>query len=478
MSKWIVAVAAVVGLSGSAAACPFCAAVKLTFHEEIRGAQAAILAKLRPSQPAGDKAPAGGEAPVEPPPTKFDVVHVFKGEELLGGKREVDVLYFGANEPSQTYLLIGVKDPALGVQWGAPTGLSAEAEAYVRKLMALPDDRVERLPHVFPYLQHPETIIHQDAYDEFAVASYGEIKQIKEHLNREQLAEWIRDPQTPASRKRLFLTLLGVSGTPDDLPMLEEMIRSDDREQRRALDALVACYLTLKGPDGLPLIEDLFLKPDDAEYTDTYATIMALRFHGQEGGVIPKERLVESLRLMLRRPKLADLVIADLARWEDWSVVDQLKDLFVQADEQSNWVRVPVLQYLKVCPRPEAQAALEELSALDPDAAKRAASFLPIADKGPAPNETRAGATAAAEAPPSEPTPPATAESSPKTPAPSASPPPAQPVAERVGPGASSPAAVGSWTLVVVPVAAGAALLLLALVTFVFLAGGRTKGAR
>ena len=31
---------------------------------------------------------------------------------------------------------------------------------------------------------------------------------------------------------------------------------------------------------------------------------------------------------MLDRPQLADLVIPDLARWEDWSVMDRLVELF------------------------------------------------------------------------------------------------------------------------------------------------------
>ncbi len=116
--------------------------------------------------------------------------------------------------------------------------------------------------------------------------------------------------------------------------MLEEMIKSKDRQTKGALDALVAAYLTLKGPDGMPLVEDLFLKNKDAEYTDTYATIMALRFHGTEEKIIPRERLLAGIRLMLDRPQLADLVIPDLARWEDWSVMDRLVELFKNAERR------------------------------------------------------------------------------------------------------------------------------------------------
>ncbi len=150
--------------------------------------------------------------------------------------------------------------------------------------------------------------------------------------------------------------MLGACSKADDIPLLEEMIKSKDRQTKGALDALVAAYLTLKGPDGMPLVEELFLKDQDAEYTDTYATIMALRFHGTEEKIIPRKRLLDGMRLMLDRPQLADLVIPDLARWEDWSVMDRLVELFKTSDEESSWVRVPVINYLRACPLPEAQA--------------------------------------------------------------------------------------------------------------------------
>ena len=60
------------------------------------------------------------------------------------------------------------------------------------------------------------------------------------------------------------------------------------------LDATVACYLTLKGADGLPLVEDLFLKTKQKEeFTDIFSVVMALRFIGQqEQSVIPRDKIV------------------------------------------------------------------------------------------------------------------------------------------------------------------------------------------
>jgi hypothetical protein len=192
--------------------------------------------------------------------------------------------------------------------------------------------------------------------------------------------------------------MLGAYNSPDDAPLLEEMIKSKDRQTKGALDALVAAYLTLKGPEGMPLVEELFLKNKDAEYTDTYATIMALRFHGTEDKIIPRERLLAGLRMMLDRPQLADLVIPDLARWEDWSVVDKLVELFKNSDDESSWVRVPVINYLRACPLPEAKSRIDELAKIDPESIKRANSFFPFgAAAAPANADTKKPADTDAE---------------------------------------------------------------------------------
>ncbi len=118
---------------------------------------------------------------------------------------------------------------------------------------------------------------------------------------------------------------------------------------------------------------------------------MALRFHGTDDvDVIPQKRIVQGLRHMLERPQLADLVIPDLARWEDWESMPRLVKLFRDADEKSSWVRVPVINYLRACPLPEAKEKIKELEKIDPDAVKRANTFFPFkpAAKQPKAKET------------------------------------------------------------------------------------------
>ena len=81
------------------------------------------------------------------------------------------------------------------------------------------------------------------------------------------------------------------------MPVWIEEVQQDERRKKLGLDALVACYLILRGPDVMDVVENRFLKNPKAEYTHIYSTIMALRFHGDENtGVIPRERLLGAMR--------------------------------------------------------------------------------------------------------------------------------------------------------------------------------------
>jgi hypothetical protein len=76
-------------------------------------------------------------------------------------------------------------------------------------------------------------------------------------------------------------------------------------------------------------------------------------------------------------------VIPDLAKWEDWAVMDKLFDLYKTANEKNSWVRVPVVNYLRACPLPKAKDLLKECEKIDPAAVKRANSFFPTAPAAP-----------------------------------------------------------------------------------------------
>ena len=77
---------------------------------------------------------------------------------------------------------------------------------------------------------------------------------------------------------------------------------------------------------------------------------------------------------------MADMVISDLARWEDWTVVEKLATIFREATtDETSWVRTPIITYMEACPLDDAKTYLKEFRELDPDAATRADMMADIA---------------------------------------------------------------------------------------------------
>ena len=343
--------------------CPFCSAVSQTLRQEMESMDAVAIAKIVKGTETESDA-------------EFELLSIVRGDNLIKVNQRARMNYFGKAPEGTKFLVMGVDPPDL--LWSSPLPVGDKVIEYVNTIIKLPADPLKRIEFYHDYLEHSEAILARDAYDEFASAPYEDLKRLKPKLKREQLLEWIEDSSLSPDRKRLYLVLLGICGKPEDAKLLEAMLRSEDPNKRTGLDALIACYVTLLGDDGLKLIDELFLANKKSQYADTYAAIMALRFHGTDGGIISKPRVLKSMQLILQRPELADLVIPDLARWEDWSQIERLVELFKTADEKSSWVRVPVINYLRACPNPEAAAKLEELKQIDPAAFKRATSFFPL----------------------------------------------------------------------------------------------------
>ena len=355
-------------------ACPFCNAVSQTLRQEMAAMDSVVIAIS--TQDASERDAETGKLMMK-------VVQVLKGGDLVQVGDELEAIYYGDVTKGRRFMLSGVDPPQL--QWSC-LPVTERAETYIGKMNALEDDDLVRLKFYYQFLQDEESMLARDAYDEFAIAPYDAVKKLAPEMDHDQLVKWISDPEMPTDRKRLYLTLLGVCGGKDDLSMLEKMLRSTSKSARGGLDAMIACYLTLGGESGLGLINELFLANKQAPYADTYQAIMAIRFHGTEGDVIPRSALVESLHHVLDRKDLADLVIPDLARWNDWSQINRLVNLFETADPENNWVRVPVVNYLRACPLDSAKEALKKIEKIDPESVRRANTFfsipVPARDKG------------------------------------------------------------------------------------------------
>ena len=102
---------------------------------------------------------------------------------------------------------------------------------------------------------------------------------------------------------------------------------------RLGIDGIMGGYLLITGQKGLELLEESKIKNPEAPVSDVHALMSAFRFLWQyEPTLIPKDRLKAAVRMLLDRPEVADLAIADLARWKDWTIHDRLMEVYKKGD--------------------------------------------------------------------------------------------------------------------------------------------------
>jgi hypothetical protein len=375
------AVVVIAGLAGTAISCPFCEAPSLTLTEQLNQSDVAALVQWYTSEaPDKDKGFAGA--------TTYEVVEVVHDASKSYEKGARIVLDRDRPaQPGDLFLLLGTK--GTNVEWASPMAVSETSYQYIKQAPTQETPAVERLKYFVKFLEYPDAMVSGDAYGEFANAPYKDIVPVKDSFPREDLRKWLTSSSTPKTRLGLYGLMLGLCGTEEDAKLLQEVIEQPTQDYRLGIDGIMAGYLLLTGEEGLPLIEESKLRNKDAVFSETYAGMQALRFlwtYAPER--IPADRLRASMRILLERSDLADLVITDLARWEDWSVTDRLMEMYGHGDYNIPSIKRNIVRYLLVAerakpekagdPPPEtalkAKGYLEHIKSTDPktyEAAKR-----------------------------------------------------------------------------------------------------------
>jgi hypothetical protein len=339
---------ALVLLVGTAVACPFCPPTSPTLSEQLAQSDAVALAQWVAGTPAAaDDGTAVGR-------TTFLPVQVLKtpGEALAKGER-LTIPTYRAGKPGDLFLLSGKLEgtAAEGLTWDAPREVSETAFQYIAQAPAPETPTAKRLRYFVRFLEYPDPLIGDDAYAEFAQASYDEVAAVRESLSREKLRQWLSDPDTLASRRGLYGLMLGLCGTEEDADLLKALIEDPRDTIRLGIDGVIGGYILLTKGDGLADIEKTKLANPQAPIADVHSAMTALRFLWEYAeGVVPKDRIKQALHPVLDRPEAADLAITDLARWKDWTVQDRLMDLFKRGNPENPLgeiaVRRAIIRYM------------------------------------------------------------------------------------------------------------------------------------
>lgn len=379
-----------------AAACPFCSAPSLTLSEQAGQSDVVLLAEWKGTE---KDATDDGE---ENASVTFEVKKVFKGPFEAG--QTIKQAGYQPGEKGQLFLLTGLGADV--VQWDIPTPFSEAAFKYLSEAPAsqkADGEKVsyrERLPYFVSFLEYPDETIANDAYGEFANAPYEDIVAVKESIPREKVRGWVLDPATPPSRLGLYGLLLGLAGTEGDAAAMEKLIAEPTSDFRIGLDGVMSGYLLLKKEPGLDLVQGLKLEsehlvgPDgkpvlDAQgekvpvpFSETYAAMQAVRFMWQYGdGRIPAERLRIAMRTLLSRPELADLAIADLARWKDWGIMAKLAELYDAEAYQIPGIKRSIIRYFDAATKDLPEGVKPEEKEKLPEHAKQAEQYLAAIEK-------------------------------------------------------------------------------------------------
>ena len=305
--------------------------------------------------------------------TTFSVLEVARmpkdGKDVLAKGNKFNEARFRSGKRGDKWLLFGQQDEE-GINWLEVKPASLEAFRYITKSPDPKRPTVERLEYYLRFLESPDQMISNDAYGEFANAPWEEIVKVQEQFDREKLRRWVMSPDTHPTRLGLYGLLLGLCGNEDDAAMMRKKIEApEEMGFQVGMDGVTCGYLLLTGETGLELIERTKIKPKTATADETHAGIRAIRFmwdYGQER--ISKERLRQSMREVLNRPKFADLAIPDLARWQDWSIHEQLAALFGTPgyDDVRNEKAIASFLVVATKAKPEVRVSLDKVRKQEP----------------------------------------------------------------------------------------------------------------
>ncbi len=359
------------GSASLASACPFCSGPTLTLSEQLVKSDVVVLASWVEGQKPSGKTFGN---------TTFSVVEVARkpeSEKLTKGSLVVESR-FRSGKKGDLWLLFGDQDNE-GINWITAIPGSQAAFQYISKAPAPKQPTAERLEYYLRFLESPDLTISNDAYGEFANAPWEEIVLVKEKLDREKLNRWVASPNTFSTRLGLYGLLLGLCGNADDAAMLKaKIVASTGMTDRIGIDGVTCGYLLLTGEQGLDWIDTTKLNNKDAVGNDAYSGIQAVRFMWEYGlDRISKERLMQSMRGVLDRPELAELAIADLARWEDWSIHERLTALYGQPGYDEVPAKKAIVCFLIAAQKkkPELSSDLDKLRKQDPKFVKETEAF-------------------------------------------------------------------------------------------------------
>jgi hypothetical protein len=369
-----------IGWAGPALACPFCSMQGQTLTGDVNQASMVLFgtltnARLNPNGGFGQGA------------TDLKIEEVLKKNDILGEKKVITLPRYVPTDNNKTKFLIfcdvfqGKIDPYRGV----PVKADSDMVKYLKGALAVKDKDIStRLRFFFDYLDNPDLEISNDAYKEFANASYNDYHDMAKKLPAHRIAKWLQDPETPSFRFGLYASMLGHCGTEKDAALLRKLLDDPEKRMNSGVDGMLAGYTLLKPKEGWEYIKGI-LKDPKKEFMLRYAALRAVRFfHDSRPDVIGKKELVEGVCLLLDQSDVADLAIEDLRKWGYWAAAGRILGLSDKKSHDVPIVRRAILRYALSCPDKKAAAFVATMRQKDAETVKDVEELLKLETTQPA----------------------------------------------------------------------------------------------
>ena len=159
------------------------------------------------------------------------------------------------------------------------------------------------------------------------------------------------------------------------------MLTDTSRGFTSGLDGLLAAYVMLDKPAGWEYLTGL-IKDPKTEFPVRYAGLKVLRFFWEyRPDVVPREQVLDAMKVLVGQADMADLPIEDLRKWGVWELTGFVLH-FTQEKAHNDIpiVRRSILRFALAAPAgtPEAALYVAAMRDKDPDRVKQVEESLEL----------------------------------------------------------------------------------------------------
>lgn len=296
--------------------------------------------------------------------TDFHIEKVIKNDPFFGDRKVITIeRYLPVLDPKNPprFLIFcdvdkGKLDPYLGRQAN-----SAAVVDYLDKARGeRAKGKVPALRFYAQYLNHPDDLVAEDAFLEFARSKDEDVGQVAKTLDPALIRKLLQKPGLDADRISLFAFLLGSCGNQDDAVYLRQRIAKAKKEDLRALDGMLGGLIAIQPKEGWKLTQDI-LASHQEDFLKKFAALRTIRFYMGWKPEESRPKMLAAYKGSILDGEMADLAIEDLRRWKTWEHTTLILAQYGKATHAAPIVKRGILRYALRCPLPEAQRILDRL---------------------------------------------------------------------------------------------------------------------